>query len=750
MTINEVLRHFRGVRRGTCSEGIRESYMACCPCHNDKQQSLGISLSDSGKILLKCFSGCDTEGILQAAGLSYADIGSEKQQLTCFDRLLYGFSQKYGEGVKVTAEYRYKDENGKYLYSKLRIEGGSIEGKLIRYYKVDKMQDKCEKLPDNQKHVLYRLPEFIRLKNDAAQVFIVEGEKDVETLRKLGNGFACATTAGGVSDWHSDYAEYFKGLRVVILSDNDEPGKTMAARIRKDLKRYAHSVKVVTPSELDKGDVTDYLEKERGTAKSLWKLVSEAEETFAPWVNPKDEKINSGLLTEAVRRNERFIIIRNPADNKDLVYRYRSGVYRLANSADLASMVREYIPPAKAKTSTINDVMAQLLMTQENVYAATDLNTDSRYINFRNGLYDIETKQLIPHDPYVISTFQFDFDYAPDNKHRSTFKKYMNDLCKKPDGHIDYDQMKVIQEYMGFVLSNVPMMKIKKALVLLSSLGDSGKSVFLRLITAFLGLDKIAAIKLTELTSQNRFILGTLPYSRAIVCDDESNTTIEDNSIFKAITGGGVFKAEAKSKQAFSSYFNGGFMFACNGLPYFAGEKGEHLFNRLLIIPCEHHIEEDQKDANMDEKLQRELPSIMNWALEGLHRLKDNGYVFTESEAVNNAREEYRKVSDNVYRFLSENYIITRDYNDRILRSSFDNAYLSWALASDGIKALKKSNIPERLASFGVVCNKGNAEGARNVNVYRGIKEKPQEFIPAEGNLVPFEVKSGICGSEAE
>lgn len=736
--INEVLRHFRGVRRGACKEGVTESYKACCPCHNDKEQSLGISLSSSGKILINCFAGCDLDGILQAAGLSYADIGSEKPRLTCYDRLLYGFSQKYGEGVRVTDEYRYRDENGKYLYSKLRIEGGSIEGKLIRYYKIDHSADTCEKVTDNLKHVLYRLPEFLRFKDKAQQVFIVEGEKDVETLRKIGNGFGCATTAGGAKDWQKEYAKYFKGLRVVILRDNDQAGKDLANKIWKDIRRYAYSVKVVTPSQRDKGDVTDYLQSESGTVEGLKGMIGDAEEYFAPWVNLKDGRINSGLLSEAIKENEKYIIIRNPTDDKDATYLYINGVYKLVNKPIMAAMVRDYIPPAKATTRVINDVLSQLSMTINNVYSINDLNTDDRYINFRNGLYDIESRQLIPHDQYVLSTFQFDFDYEPGKNKKPNFDKYITDLCTKQDGQVDYDQMKVLQEYAGFTLSNIPMMRIKRALVLLSSLGNSGKSVFIRLMSSFYGVDKVAPIKLTELTPDNKFILGTLPYCRMIVCDDESNSTVKDSSIFKAITGGGVLKVEAKNKQSQPFYFNGGFMFACNGLPYFSDDKGEHLFERLLIIPCEHHIKGKDKDACLDQKLQKELPAIMEWAIEGLHRLIDNGYEFTESEAINRARDEYRKASDNVYRYLVENYEITQDYNDRISRSDFDRGYMEWAMKAEGVEPMKKKNLPYRLASYGITANRGNVGNMRGVNVYRGLKERQRSFEPADEDI-PFE-----------
>jgi len=48
-------------------------WMACCPAHTDKNQSLSIAERD-GKVLIHCFAGCRTADVLEAVGLSWADI----------------------------------------------------------------------------------------------------------------------------------------------------------------------------------------------------------------------------------------------------------------------------------------------------------------------------------------------------------------------------------------------------------------------------------------------------------------------------------------------------------------------------------------------------------------------------------------------------------------------------------------------------------------------------------------------------
>lgn len=758
MDYKSIISKFNNPKRTSPGHNCAEAYQCKCPAHADNQASLTVSLSKAGKIILKCHAGCSTEDILNAVGLNYNDLFSDsKEQLSCLDKKAWYYATQYewtdesgtkhkgyGEGVKVAAVYTYRNGDGKELYSKVRFEGGAIPGKLIRYYTIDRANDtatSCKR--EDAERVLYRLPEFQKEKDKVRTVYIVEGEKDCETLRKMGGCFGCATTPGGASDWREDYARYFKGLNVVILRDNDNAGLKFAQRIARDLKHYAYCVKIVNPSTLDHGDVTDYLTKEGGTAQGLKEICDKVTEVqFASWVKVDDKGndtgINPGILSETIAEHEKFFIVRNPRDDKDSMYIYDKGVYVPLNKPGIKAMIREYVPTAKVSDNMLNNVCNLLFATNEHIHSIDEVNTDDRYINVKNGLYDISSRRLAPHDPAILSTAQYDFEYDPENNNRKVFDKYMTDLCTKPDGSVDQEQVMVIQEYLGFCLSNMPISKVKAALILWSRLGNSGKSVLIRLLTRFLGLDRVASIKLTELKAENRFILGSLPESRLIVCGDESNANVQDSSIFKAITGGDPVKIEPKSKQGFSYIYRGGFAVACNGLPCFVDDKGGHLFDRLLIIPCEHHITDEMKDPNLDEKLSKELPAIFNWALEGLHRLIDNGFVFTKSKSSELSKEDYHRQMDNVYRYVCEFYEITHDYNDRISKKAFDNSYYEWATADRSIKAVEKKNLAARMEALGVYTSTGNAGDKCHITVYRGIKEKDSFIDANDMEDIPF------------
>ena len=168
------------------------------------------------------------------------------------------------EGWQHQATYKYTDENGAELYSVLRLYNPKTKDKTF-----------LQKSPDhwgleNVRRVLYRLPEV--MKSD--KVFIVEGEKDADTL--AANGFCATTNSGGAKNWNADFTRFLQGKHVVILADNDEAGQEHARLVVREINDIVASLKVLTPSKLPKGDVTDFFVSEKGTVAELQKMIEDA------------------------------------------------------------------------------------------------------------------------------------------------------------------------------------------------------------------------------------------------------------------------------------------------------------------------------------------------------------------------------------------------------------------------------------------------------------------------------------------
>jgi hypothetical protein len=165
------------------------------------------------------------------------------------------------------AEYDYLDEFGKLLYQVCK--------------KTDKKFLQRRPGTDGEwiwslgdvRRVLYRLPELLKAETGET-VYIVEGEKDVESLRSL--GLTATTNPGGASQsgkWLEEFNDYLKNRTVIILPDNDGVGRTHANKIADLLKGTAKSIKIVPlPNLPEKGDVSDWLES-GGTVEKLNELI---------------------------------------------------------------------------------------------------------------------------------------------------------------------------------------------------------------------------------------------------------------------------------------------------------------------------------------------------------------------------------------------------------------------------------------------------------------------------------------------
>ena len=111
-------------------------------------------------------------------------------------------------------------------------------------------------VPRGSQEAPYRLPELIEAIATEKPVFIAEGEKAVDALVELGVPATCSPH--GATKWNNEYSAHFAGSDVVVLPDNDEPGKEHCELVRKSLKGVAKSVRVLNLPNLPyKGDPFD-------------------------------------------------------------------------------------------------------------------------------------------------------------------------------------------------------------------------------------------------------------------------------------------------------------------------------------------------------------------------------------------------------------------------------------------------------------------------------------------------------------
>ena len=207
MTAAEIARNLSGRKSGA-------GWIVCCPAHDDTNPSLSLRDAD-GKVLAHCHAGCEQSSVV--ASLKALGLWPEREQ----------------SPNVIVATYDYTDKEGALLYQVVREEPKSFK----------------QRRPDGsggwiwKKHpqqVLYHLPEVL----ENPIVFVVEGEKDVETLRQ--HGFVATTNAGGaVARWFDTYTEALRGRECVIIPDNDPPGWRRALLIARALLGSAVRIRIL-------------------------------------------------------------------------------------------------------------------------------------------------------------------------------------------------------------------------------------------------------------------------------------------------------------------------------------------------------------------------------------------------------------------------------------------------------------------------------------------------------------------------
>lgn len=282
-------------KTGTRARQNGKGYSVCCPAHDDKNPSLSVTEGDDGRILAKCFAGCTFEEICSSLGIEPSALFPQ------------GLSESYTAALKRIV-YPYEDEYGKVLYNKIRMEPGFEGASKSFYFERKTDSGECVRGLDGCQKIFYRLPELIDGINKGAPIFLVEGEKDADTLAD--HGFI-ATTAHATSYWSDDFTVLLKPADVVILYDMDATGLKRRDFLCKQLVGKVKRLRVVDLpgleySESHGKDVSDWLLLPGNNIVRLMDIV-EATADYQPAaqsVNSVAQEIKSSYKLRVVSVNE--------------------------------------------------------------------------------------------------------------------------------------------------------------------------------------------------------------------------------------------------------------------------------------------------------------------------------------------------------------------------------------------------------------------------------------------------------------
>ena len=289
---------------------VNGSWLASCPLpthgqgNGDKNPSLSITDGQDGKPLFKCHGGCEQHDVF-AAIRDYGLLPDLEPRA----ELLASIQPLPQLQQTLEQEWHYTDEDGVTLFIKQRYKTNDSKGKTYKQLRVDE---------DGRRHssitgariVPYNLPEVEDARKAGRTVFLTEGEKAADALKSIGVIATC--THQGASSFPEDAIQYFAGLNVVILPDNDKVGWEYAKKAVKAIKQVANSIRVLDLQlEEAKEDAYEYVHDYAGTKQHLSDYVKnysqrvtiEGDVTIPERFTTKEEnttEVNQDLTTESL------------------------------------------------------------------------------------------------------------------------------------------------------------------------------------------------------------------------------------------------------------------------------------------------------------------------------------------------------------------------------------------------------------------------------------------------------------------
>jgi putative DNA primase/helicase len=328
----------------------------------------------------------------------------------------------------------------------------------------------------------------------------------------------------------------------------------------------------------------------------------------------------------------------------------------------------------------------------------------------QNGVYNWREKALLPWTSRIYTTVKLPISYDP-NMDCPYWKQALSDWIPSEETR------NFLQEFTGLCL--IPDTSFRTAVFLYGS-GSNGKSMFLDVFHLLFG-EALVSIPLHRLAE--RFETAYLQNKLVNICGDIDAKYIAETGIIKTIITGDKIHAEFKHGKQFDFTPVVRLMFSSNTLPPVA-DKTHAWYTRWKYVKFPRTFPVNPTYKLEYEKIfEKEASGILNWALEGLIRLKENN-KWTESEDMIKSEVEYRSENDNVAAFLQD-FVETSDLtSDCVPTSVLHRCYKDWLERyMTGTRGVSMVEFSKRVQTYGYTKNIRTFNG-KSTNVFLGMRPK--------------------------
>lgn len=397
---------------------------------------------------------------------------------------------------------------------------------------------------------------------------------------------------------------------------------------------------------------------------------------------------------------------KTPSDS-NIVYVYDKGFY--SNGRLLIETETQKIMDGcrdKAGNRFIDEVYGTI--KRRTIINKDEADKYNRLISLKNGLYDLDKKKLIPHNPDFFITYQIPVNYNTE-KTCPAILKFFSEIVSGQD-------VDTLKHIIGYCLyKGYPF----KVFFILLGEHDTGKSTYCNLLAKFLGSENVSAIPIQEL--QGRFGSIGLIDKLANVVAELSTKAIKDDGLIKQLTGNDLIGAEYKYGAPFQFRNYAKLVFSTNELPRISADTNDAFYERIKFVFFPNTFDKYNRDIKLENKLTTddELSGLLNLALDELWlMLEDQEFPYSNTADENRRIWESSICGDSVINFL-KSHIVVKSHTGHVEKSVLYAAYINWCM--------QNTKAPVSNSKFSRVMKSQNygefmpVGGNRQVHAWKGI-----------------------------
>jgi putative DNA primase/helicase len=336
------------------------------------------------------------------------------------------------------------------------------------------------------------------------------------------------------------------------------------------------------------------------------------------------------------------------AVRSDLYRWLEDAMYRKDNGAGLVPF-----QPTKGKVANALEALEAITHISEHLGPPTWIGAApwpaEDTVALQNGLLRLSARELHPHTPAFFNehVLPFAFDLSAPQPER--WHRFLNELWDD-----DRESIDTLQELMGYILGGGTAQQ--KAFMLVGP-KRTGKGTILRVLTALLGLENVAAPTLSSLATN--FGLQPLVGKPLAAISDARLGSRSDSLVaverLLSISGEDAITVDRKYRDPWTGRLPTRFVVLTNEIPRFSDASGA-LASRFVVLTLQRSFY-GREDTSLTDQLLAELPGIFNWCLEGLDRLLQRGH-FVQPSAARNALQHLEDLASPVGAFVRDRCLV--------------------------------------------------------------------------------------------